>query len=33
MPRYAQFPMRAYDRKGGIAAIEQWEAVKKRYTA
>ena len=30
-PRYMDFPMRAYTKRGGIAAIEDWKAVKKHY--
>lgn len=30
-PRYMDFPMRAYTKRGGIPAIENWKAVKKQY--
>ncbi|MCP4185546.1 MAG: chromosome partitioning protein ParB, partial [Hyphomicrobiales bacterium] len=30
-PRYMNFPMRAYTKRGGIEAIENWKAVKKQY--
>ncbi|MCP4185521.1 MAG: ParB/RepB/Spo0J family partition protein [Hyphomicrobiales bacterium] len=30
-PRYMDFPMRAYTKRGGIATIESWKAVKKHY--
>jgi len=32
-PRYMDFPMRAYTKRGGIAAIDNWKAVKKHYAA
>ena len=31
LPRYFQFPMKAYTKQGGIRAIESWKAVKKHY--
>ncbi|UWQ31633.1 ParB/RepB/Spo0J family partition protein [Leisingera sp. M527] len=31
-PRYMAFPMRSYTKRGGIAAIEQWEAIKRHYS-
>lgn len=30
-PRYGEFPMRAYTKQGGIAAIDEWKAVQKHY--
>lgn len=30
-PRYMDFPARAYTKRGGIEAIDQWKAVKKHY--
>jgi len=30
-PRYMDFPMRSYTKRGGIEAIENWKAVKKHY--
>ncbi|MCP4183456.1 MAG: hypothetical protein GY761_09075 [Hyphomicrobiales bacterium] len=30
-PRYMDFPMRAYTKRGGIEQIENWKAVKKQY--
>ena len=32
-PRYMDFPMRAYTKRGGIPAVEKWKAVKKHYAA
>lgn len=32
-PRYMGFPMKAYTKRGGIGAIDQYKAVKKHYTA
>ena len=32
-PRYMDFPMRAYTKRDGINAIEDWKAVKKHYAA
>ena len=31
LPRYTEFPMRAYTKRGGIQAIDNWKAVKKHY--
>lgn len=31
-PRYMAFPMRGYTKRGGIAAIDDWQAVRKHYT-
>lgn len=30
-PRYASFPMQTYTNRGGIRAVEDWQAVKKHY--
>ena len=30
-PRYAAFPMKAYTKRGGIGAVENWKAVKAHY--
>ena len=30
-PRYMEFPMRGYTKRGGIAAIDDWKAVRKHY--
>ena len=30
-PRYMDFPMRSYTKRGGIEAIENWKVVKKQY--
>jgi len=30
-PRYMQFPMKSYTKQGGIAAKDEWKAVKKYY--
>lgn len=30
-PRYMDFPMKAYTKRGGIAAIEKWDAVAKHF--
>jgi len=30
-PRYMQFPMKSYTKQGGIAAMDEWKAVKKYY--
>ncbi|MEM0987356.1 MAG: ParB/RepB/Spo0J family partition protein [Pseudomonadota bacterium] len=32
-PRYAAFPMKAYTKRSGIAAIDNWKAVKKNHHA
>ncbi|MEM9128197.1 MAG: ParB/RepB/Spo0J family partition protein [Pseudomonadota bacterium] len=32
-PRYMGFPMKAYTKRGGIGAIDQYKAVKKHYAA
>ncbi|GAB5469816.1 MAG: ParB/RepB/Spo0J family partition protein [Rhodospirillales bacterium] len=31
-PRYAGFPMKAYTKRGGIAAIERWNAIKGKFS-
>ncbi|GAB5512196.1 MAG: ParB/RepB/Spo0J family partition protein [Hyphomicrobiales bacterium] len=31
-PRYAAFPMKAYTKRGGIAAIERWNAIKGKFS-
>ena len=31
LPRYMEFPMRAYTKRGGIQAIDDWKVVKKHY--
>ncbi len=31
LPRYLQFPMKAYTKQGGIHAMDSWKAVKKLY--
>lgn len=33
IPRYMQFPMASYTKRKGLPAIEQWNAVKKLFTA
>jgi len=30
-PRYMDFPMRSYTKRGGIPAIDNWKVVKKQY--
>ena len=30
-PRYMDFPMRAYTKRGGIEAVDNWKAVKKHF--
>lgn len=30
-PRYMEFPMRGYTKRGGIDAVERWQAVKKHF--
>ena len=30
-PRYMAFPMLAYTERGGLSAMENWDAVKKHY--
>ena len=32
-PRYSEFPMRIYTKRGGIAAVENWKRIKKHYAA